>query len=113
MASCPQADCSQSHERPSRRAMQDPPPLPSISWVSWGLVVGVVVAGGSGIDKEVMRGAQIDGADAFKVYRRFIIPQLGPAFLSAVVVLAPMAIKSYELVIGLTGGGPGNATELP
>ena len=34
-------------------------------------------------------------------------------FLSAVIVLAHLAIKSYDLVIALTGGGPGNATELP
>ena len=42
-----------------------------------------------------------------------IIPQLRPAFLSAFVVLAHMAIKSYDLVVALTGGGPGRATELP
>ena len=34
-------------------------------------------------------------------------------FLSALIVLAHMAIKSYDLVIALTGGGPGNATEMP
>ncbi|RAI31681.1 ABC transporter permease, partial [Rhodoplanes roseus] len=33
--------------------------------------------------------------------------------LSAFVVLAHMAIKSYDLVIALTNGGPGRATELP
>jgi len=38
---------------------------------------------------------------------------LRPIFLSAFVVLAHMAIKSYDLVIALTNGGPGRATELP
>ena len=38
---------------------------------------------------------------------------LRPAFLSAFVILAHLAIKSYDLVIALTGGGPGRATELP
>ena len=38
---------------------------------------------------------------------------LRPIFLSAFVVLAHMAIKSYDLVIALTSGGPGRATELP
>ena len=33
--------------------------------------------------------------------------------ISALIVLAHMAIKSYDLVIALTGGGPGTATELP
>ena len=36
-----------------------------------------------------------------------------PVFLSAFVVLAHLAIKAYDLVIALTGGGPGQATELP
>ena len=34
-------------------------------------------------------------------------------FLSALVILAHLAIKSYDLVVALTGGGPGYATELP
>ena len=47
------------------------------------------------------------------IYRRIIIPMMRPVFLSAFVVLAHLAIKSYDLVIALTGGGPGQATELP
>ena len=42
-----------------------------------------------------------------------MIPILKPIFLSAFVVLAHMAIKSYDLVVALTNGGPGRATELP
>jgi glucose/mannose transport system permease protein len=42
-----------------------------------------------------------------------VIPQLGPSFISSFVILAHMAIKSYDLVIALTGGGPGRATWLP
>jgi glucose/mannose transport system permease protein len=36
-----------------------------------------------------------------------------PVFLSAFVVLAHLAIKAYDLVVALTGGGPGQATEVP
>ena len=36
-----------------------------------------------------------------------------PVFLSAFIVLAHLAIKSFDLVIALTGGGPGYATDLP
>jgi len=82
-------------------------------WQSSGFVMAMFLAGLRGIDQELIRAAQIDGASAFNLYRRIIIPQLRPAFLSAFIVLAHMAIKSYDLVIALTGGGPGNATELP
>jgi glucose/mannose transport system permease protein len=82
-------------------------------WQSTGFVMAMFLAGLRGIDNEIIRAAQIDGASATKLYRRIVIPQLRPAFLSAFVVLAHMAIKSYDLVIALTGGGPGRATELP
>jgi glucose/mannose transport system permease protein len=82
-------------------------------WQSTGFVMAMFLAGLRGIDNEIIKAAQIDGASTLRLYRRIIIPQLRPAFLSAFVVLAHMAIKSYDLVIALTGGGPGRATELP
>ena len=82
-------------------------------WQSSGFVMAMFLAGLRGIDVEIMRAAQIDGASAFNLYRRIVIPMLRPAFLSAFVVLSHLAIKSYDLVVALTGGGPGRATELP
>ncbi|TNB49777.1 sugar ABC transporter permease [Martelella lutilitoris] len=82
-------------------------------WQTSGFVMAMFLAGLRGIDNEVLKAAQIDGASNFSLYRRIVIPQLRPAFMSAIVVLAHMAIKSYDLVIALTGGGPGRATELP
>ncbi len=82
-------------------------------WQSSGFVMAMFLAGLRGIDNEIIKAAQIDGASNFKLYRRIIIPILRPAFLSVFVVLAHLAIKSYDLVIALTNGGPGRATELP
>ena len=82
-------------------------------WQSSGFVMAMFLAGLRGIDNEVLKAAQIDGASNWTLYRRIVIPQLRPAFMSAFVVLAHLAIKSYDLVIALTGGGPGRSTELP
>ena len=82
-------------------------------WQSSGFVMAMFLAGLRGIDNEMLKAAQIDGASNFSLYRRIIIPQLGPAFLSAIVILAHLAIKSYDLVVALTDGGPGTATWLP
>ena len=82
-------------------------------WQSSGFVMAMFLAGLRGIDNEILKAAQMDGANTFNLYRRIIIPQLRPAFLSAFVILAHLAIKSYDLVIALTDGGPGNATALP
>ena len=82
-------------------------------WQSSGFVMAMFLAGLRGVDNEIIRAAQIDGASNVRLYRRIIIPMLRPIFLSAFVVLAHLAIKSYDLVIALTNGGPGQATELP
>jgi glucose/mannose transport system permease protein len=82
-------------------------------WQASGFVMAMFLAGLRGIDGEIIKAAQMDGASTVSIYRRIIIPLLRPIFLSAFIVLAHMAIKSYDLVIALTGGGPGNATELP
>jgi glucose/mannose transport system permease protein len=82
-------------------------------WQVSGFVMAMFLAGLRSIDGEILKAAQIDGATPVAMYQRIVIPMLRPVFFSAFVVLAHMAIKSYDLVIALTGGGPGNATELP
>ena len=82
-------------------------------WQTSGFVMAMFLAGLRGIDNEMLKAAQIDGASNWNLYRRIVIPLLRPAFLSAFVILAHLAIKSYDLIIALTGGGPGRATELP
>jgi glucose/mannose transport system permease protein len=82
-------------------------------WQTTGFVMALFLAGLRGVDAEVLNAARIDGAKTWQIYTRIIIPQLGPVFVSAFVILAHMAIKSYDLVIALTNGGPGRSTWLP
>jgi len=82
-------------------------------WQTSGFVMALFLAGLRGIPDEIVKAAQIDGATGLTLYRHVILPQLRPTLLSAVVILTHMAIKSYDLIIALTGGGPGRATELP
>jgi len=82
-------------------------------WQTSGFVMAMFLAGLRGIDNEILRAAQMDGASNWNLYRRIILPQLRPAFLSAFVILSHLAIKTFDLVIAMTGGGPGRATELP
>lgn len=82
-------------------------------WQTSGFVMALFLAGLRGIDGEVLNAARVDGAKSWRIYWRIIIPQLGPSFISSFVILAHMAIKSYDLVIALTGGGPGRSTWLP
>lgn len=82
-------------------------------WQTVGFVMALFLAGLRGVDAEVVSAARVDGANTWQIYWRVIFPQLGPALVSAFVILAHMAIKSYDLVIALTNGGPGRSTWLP
>ena len=82
-------------------------------WQTAGFVMAMFLAGLRGVDSEQINAARVDGAKTWQIYWRIIIPQLGPVFVSAFVILAHMAIKSYDLVVALTNGGPGRATWLP
>ena len=82
-------------------------------WQSSGFVMAMFLAGLRGIDDEILKAARIDGASGFRLYWRVILPQLRLAFFSVLMILTHLAIKSYDLVVALTNGGPGNATQLP
>ncbi|GLR15160.1 sugar ABC transporter permease [Chitinimonas prasina] len=82
-------------------------------WQSSGFVMALFLAGLRGVDDSIIKAAQMDGASLPTIYTRIIIPSLRPVFLSAFMILAHIAVKSFDLVMALTGGGPGFATDLP
>jgi glucose/mannose transport system permease protein len=83
------------------------------AWQSSGFVMALFLAGLRGIDDSIIKAAQVDGASLPTIYWRIIIPSLRPVFFSCLMILAHIAIKSFDLVMALTGGGPGNASDLP
>ena len=82
-------------------------------WQSSGFVMALFLAGLRSVDEEIIKAAQVDGIPTWRIYSAIIIPSVAPIFLSAFIVLSHLAIKSFDLVIALTGGGPGYATDLP
>ena len=82
-------------------------------WQSSGFVMALFLAGLRGIDDSILKAAQIDGASLPRIYWRILIPSLRPVFFSTLMVLAHIAIKSFDLVMALTAGGPGYATDMP
>jgi len=82
-------------------------------WQSSGYAMALFLAGLRSIDDEILKAAAIDGAGEFRTYFSVVLPMMRPVFLSTVIILAHLAIKSFDLVIALTGGGPGYATDMP
>jgi glucose/mannose transport system permease protein len=82
-------------------------------WQSSGYVMALFLAGLRSVDDEILKAAAIDGAGPIRTYSSIILPIVRPVFLSAFIILAHLAIKSFDLVMALTGGGPGYATDMP
>ncbi|MCT4371585.1 sugar ABC transporter permease [Yangia mangrovi] len=82
-------------------------------WQSTGFAMAIFLAGLRGIDGSIIKAAQIEGATLPRIYASIIVPMLRPAFLSVIVLLSYISIKSFDLVLALTNTGPGGSTEMP
>jgi len=66
-----------------------------------------------GVDAEIMKAARIDGAGLVRIYWSVVMPLLRPAFLTVFIIMVALAIRTFDLMVAMTGGGPGFATDLP
>ena len=82
-------------------------------WQSSGFIMAIFLAGLRSVDDEVVKAAKVDGAGPFSIYIKIILPMMRPVFMSAIVILVHLSIKSYDLVIALTAGGPGISSDMP
>jgi glucose/mannose transport system permease protein len=82
-------------------------------WHSTGFVMAMFIAGLRSIDDSIIKAARIDGASLPRVYWSIILPALRPTVFSALIILLPATIKTYDLVVVLTQGGPGQSSVLP
>lgn len=82
-------------------------------WQASGFVMAMILAGLRGVDSSIIKAAQIDGASMRIIYWRIIMPIMRPIFFSSFIILSHLAIKSFDLVLALTAGGPGYSSDLP
>ena len=83
------------------------------AWQASGLVMAVLLAGLRGVDESLWSAARIDGVSRARYYASIVLPQLGPSFGTAFVLLAVSVVKVYDVVVAMTQGGPGDASEVP
>ena len=82
-------------------------------WHATGFAMALFLAGLRSIDPDLAKAAQIDGASQWRYYTRIAAPGIAPIAISVLVILLQFAIKTFDLVRAMTGGGPGIATMLP
>ena len=83
-----------------------------IAWQYTPFYMVYFVAGYSGLDDNIYEAAIIDGANRPKYMRHIVLPLLRPTIQSACVMSLIGSLKYFDLVYVMTGGGPGDATDL-
>jgi glucose/mannose transport system permease protein len=82
----------------------------AIVWQFSGYTMLIFSAGIKSIPESQVMAAEVDGATGLNLYRRVVIPQLKTSVLSAFVILMIFALKVFDFIYVLTGGGPGYST---
>jgi len=82
-------------------------------WQSVGVVMVLMLAGLRSIEEDIWRVTRLDGIPAWRVYASVVPPMVVPSILTSVALLGTGAVKNYDLVIAMTDGGPGIATDVP
>lgn len=81
-------------------------------WMWTPFVMLLVLSGLGAIPDYLYEAAAIDRASSWFQFWRITVPSVAPLVLIAVLFRTIEAIKSFDLVMGLTGGGPGATTRL-
>jgi glucose/mannose transport system permease protein len=83
------------------------------TWAMSGYTMALYLAGLRGVPEDIREAARVDGASEWQLYRRILIPLLQPVTLSAVIILGHISLKIYDLVVAMTGPGPGFSSDVP
>jgi multiple sugar transport system permease protein len=80
-------------------------------WMWSPFVMLLCLSGLKAIPDYIYEAAAIDRASSWRQFWRITLPSVAPLLTLAVLFRTIEALKAFDLVMGLTGGGPGNATE--
>jgi glucose/mannose transport system permease protein len=82
-------------------------------WQGTGFVMALMLAGLRGIDDEIWKAARVDGIPKWRTYIQVVLPMMRPVLITTFVIVASGAVRTYDLVVALTQGGPGQSSQLP
>jgi glucose/mannose transport system permease protein len=82
-------------------------------WQGSGTTMAILLAALRGVDEEQWKAARLDGVSKPRYYFSLVLPQLGPAYATAFMLLAVALVRTFDVVAVMTSGGPGDASEVP
>ncbi len=82
----------------------------ALVWQFSGYVAIIFLGGIKSVPQNQINAAKVDGAYTVRIYMKLILPQLKGALTSAITIIAMFALRSFDFIWQLTGGGPGYAS---
>ncbi|MBS1226728.1 MAG: binding-protein-dependent transport system inner rane component [Proteobacteria bacterium] len=80
-------------------------------WQWTPMITLIVLAGLAGLSNEPVEAAHVDGASEWQILRYVTIPMVMPVILTAIILRLIDALKTFDIIFAMTGGGPGYASE--
>ena len=80
-------------------------------WQWTPMITLIVLAGLAALPEELFEAARVDGASVWQIIRYVTIPMVSPVILTALILRLIDALKTFDIIFAMTGGGPGYASE--
>ncbi len=81
------------------------------AWVSIPFIMILLLAGLQALPKEVQEAAKVDGASGWQSFWKITFPLMLPVSVTAIILRIIFKLKLADIVINVTSGGPGGATD--
>jgi glucose/mannose transport system permease protein len=83
------------------------------AWQLSGFAMAMYLAGLASIPEEELEASSMDGASYFQQLRHIILPQMWPVTVTCLILLLHTSLKIFDLVVSMSGSGPGFVTDVP
>ena len=84
----------------------------ALIWQSVGASMVLFLAGLQSVDRSLVEAARIDGANRRQIFRFVTLPALRPTITIVLVLSVIGSLKAFDIIYGLTGGGPAQSTQM-
>lgn len=81
-------------------------------WQSAGATMVLFLAGLQGVPEELKEAARVDGANPWRVFWNVVLPSLRQTTIVVTVLTIINSLKVFDLIVGMTSGGPGQSTQV-
>lgn len=81
-------------------------------WQTVGFSMVLFLAGLQNVSQTLIEAARIDGAGRWAIFKHVTLPALRPTMTVVLVLSIISSLKAFDIVYGLTGGGPAQGTQM-